>query len=347
MTILFTKFAEIQTPFFGESEQWTAAKHGLEIGQFALEIVPQTTNGEYEHVEDIFLNKIHACDNNQKRFHRVMRPIMRRIFQNKHKENIPRSRRKRRLPSRWNCEKNTQQNCTYNTPICSPHSTWQVVYHWFQSMRWWLHNQARKMLRPPASKPLAAMLETTDAWGSRRRRDVIWRGSSTELRDWSVEQDPAQQTNHWVLLSKGLCPTGLNDWSVQDRYKYLDGQPPGNTGCCNLLYFLHFLHIWRYPLTCLVHALLKQSLSSHSQPFLFHVDSTFTQIHFLHMTWDVAGWLGMDQNSLRYKWRLFNAFHRLRPHHVEYTGSRPITVVKQRRARSVLGWVTTWEYRVL
>ena len=107
------------------------------------------------------------------------------------------------------------------------------------------------------------------------------------------------------------------------------------------------LHIWRYPLTCLVHALLKQSLSSHSQPFLFHVDSTFTQIHFLHMTWDVAGWLGMDQNSLRYKSRLFNAFHRLRPHHVEYTGSRPITVVKQRRARSVLGWVTTWEYRVL
>ena len=90
------------------------------------------------------------------------------------------------------------------------------------------------------------------------------------------------------------------------------------------------LHAWSMP--C-----LKQSLSSHSQPFLFHVDSTFTQIHFLHMTWDVAGWLGMDQNSLRYKWRLFKAFHRLRPHHVEYTGSRPITVVKQRRARSVLG----------
>ena len=38
---------------------------------------------------------------------------------------------------------------------------------------------------------------------------------------------------------------------------------------------------------------------------------------------------------------------RLRPYHVENTGSRPITEVKQRRARLVLGWVTAWEYRVL
>ena len=36
----------------------------------------------------------------------------------------------------------------------------------------------------------------------------------------------------------------------------------------------------------------------------------------------------------------------LGPYHVEYTGSRPITEVKQRRARLVLGWVTAWEYRV-
>ena len=36
----------------------------------------------------------------------------------------------------------------------------------------------------------------------------------------------------------------------------------------------------------------------------------------------------------------------LRPYHVEYTGSRLITEVKQRRARLVLGWVTAWEYRV-
>ena len=38
---------------------------------------------------------------------------------------------------------------------------------------------------------------------------------------------------------------------------------------------------------------------------------------------------------------------RLRPYHVENTGSRPITEVKQRRARSVLGWVTAWDYLVL
>ena len=36
-----------------------------------------------------------------------------------------------------------------------------------------------------------------------------------------------------------------------------------------------------------------------------------------------------------------------RPYHAEYTGSRPITEVKQRRARLVLGWVTAWEHRVL
>lgn len=35
-----------------------------------------------------------------------------------------------------------------------------------------------------------------------------------------------------------------------------------------------------------------------------------------------------------------------RPYHVGYTGSRPITEVKRRRARSVLGWVTAWEHRV-
>ena len=40
-------------------------------------------------------------------------------------------------------------------------------------------------------------------------------------------------------------------------------------------------------------------------------------------------------------------FIRQRPYHVESTGSRPITEVKQRRARLVLGWVTAWEPRVL
>ena len=36
-----------------------------------------------------------------------------------------------------------------------------------------------------------------------------------------------------------------------------------------------------------------------------------------------------------------------RPYHAEITGSRPITEVKQHRARLVLGWVTAWEPRVL
>ena len=38
---------------------------------------------------------------------------------------------------------------------------------------------------------------------------------------------------------------------------------------------------------------------------------------------------------------------RLRPHHREKTGSRPITEVKPCRAGLVLGWVTAWEYPVL
>ena len=35
-----------------------------------------------------------------------------------------------------------------------------------------------------------------------------------------------------------------------------------------------------------------------------------------------------------------------RPYHVENTSSRPITEVKQHRARLVLRWVTAWERRV-
>ena len=45
--------------------------------------------------------------------------------------------------------------------------------------------------------------------------------------------------------------------------------------------------------------------------------------------------------------RYFSRLCRQRPYHVESTGSRPITEVKQRRARLVLGWVTAWEHRVL
>ena len=40
-------------------------------------------------------------------------------------------------------------------------------------------------------------------------------------------------------------------------------------------------------------------------------------------------------------------FFRQRPYHAEYIGSRPITEIKQRRARLVLRWGTAWEHRVL
>ena len=43
----------------------------------------------------------------------------------------------------------------------------------------------------------------------------------------------------------------------------------------------------------------------------------------------------------------FNACVCQRPYHVENTGSRPITAVKQRWAWLVLGWVTAWEHHVL
>ncbi|CAN0055805.1 unnamed protein product, partial [Phaeothamnion confervicola] len=42
-----------------------------------------------------------------------------------------------------------------------------------------------------------------------------------------------------------------------------------------------------------------------------------------------------------------NAQHRERPYYVDSTGSRPISEVKLRQARSVLRWGTTWEARVL
>ena len=48
-----------------------------------------------------------------------------------------------------------------------------------------------------------------------------------------------------------------------------------------------------------------------------------------------------------FKRAFFHLILRQRPYHVEYTSSRPITEVKQRWARLVLGWVTAWEHRVL
>ena len=60
----------------------------------------------------------------------------------------------------------------------------------------------------------------------------------------------------------------------------------------------------------------------------------------------VSSFLFCFVHSSPYK-HYFSLVYRQRPYHVENTGSRPITEVKQRRARLVLGWVTAWEHRVL
>ena len=50
-------------------------------------------------------------------------------------------------------------------------------------------------------------------------------------------------------------------------------------------------------------------------------------------------------HTTRFKYALNQQVECLRPYHVENTGSRPITEVKQRRARLVLGWVTASKYQ--
>ena len=62
-------------------------------------------------------------------------------------------------------------------------------------------------------------------------------------------------------------------------------------------------------------------------------------------TFVVCTYVCLHMQCLVYKYESVE-FLRQRPYHVENTGSRPITEVKQRRARLVLGWVTAWEHRV-
>ena len=54
-----------------------------------------------------------------------------------------------------------------------------------------------------------------------------------------------------------------------------------------------------------------------------------------------------DEALLGNKIHFLTLCYCLRPYHAEYTGSRLITEVKQRRAWLVLGWVTAWESQVL
>ena len=76
--------------------------------------------------------------------------------------------------------------------------------------------------------------------------------------------------------------------------------------------------------------------------------------HLLHIAAKTAkfGFFWLVQNSLQFGgwWRQCCngcSFRCLRPYHVEYTSSRPITEVKQHWAELVLGWVTAQEYSVL
>ena len=62
------------------------------------------------------------------------------------------------------------------------------------------------------------------------------------------------------------------------------------------------------------------------------VDFLFIAFQFSKKTYDI---------------RSFKPYSCLRPYHGEITGSRLISKVKHRRAWVVLGWVTTWEVRVL
>ena len=54
-----------------------------------------------------------------------------------------------------------------------------------------------------------------------------------------------------------------------------------------------------------------------------------------------------QRGSTYNEWCLAKDGECLRPYHVENTSSRLITEVKQHWALWVLGWVTTWEHRVL
>ncbi|XP_014473078.1 PREDICTED: uncharacterized protein LOC106743593 isoform X2 [Dinoponera quadriceps] len=55
----------------------------------------------------------------------------------------------------------------------------------------------------------------------------------------------------------------------------------------------------------------------------------------------------LQSSSVGHVFKKESKCHRQRPYHAENTSSRPITAVKQRWARLVLGWVTTWEHRMM
>ena len=86
-----------------------------------------------------------------------------------------------------------------------------------------------------------------------------------------------------------------------------------------------------------LHNILHINMELHSYTFATN-GSMVCLMHSLSKTFTIKS---------RSWWGIFTYISRQRPYHVEYTSSRSITEVKQRRARLVLGWETAWEHRVL
>ena len=92
--------------------------------------------------------------------------------------------------------------------------------------------------------------------------------------------------------------------------------------------------------------------------FLFHSTETNVKVHEI-IIWAsyLTGFLYhkcfYSYFCIIHKNRVVSSPHNMlvlscqRPYHVESTGSRPITAVKQRWVWSVLGWVTAWEHQML
>ena len=87
---------------------------------------------------------------------------------------------------------------------------------------------------------------------------------------------------------------------------------------------------------------LTETSSFFTQPILWAIASSWAESKSQEMTG------GSVRPSLLNFCIKISALEKcLRPYHLEYTSSRPITEVKQGWDLLVLGWVTAWEYRLL
>ena len=133
--------------------------------------------------------------------------------------------------------------------------------------------------------------------------------------------------------------------------QYLDGRLPGNTGCRRLLFLLK---CWYEEFKSIkITVIIVYGHTTLNTPVLVRSPKLSNIWPGQYLDGRLPGNTGCRRLLfwLNCRYEEFKQYqnycdNRLRPHYVEYTGSRPITEVKQRRARSVLGWETAWEYRV-